>query len=71
MLHGEAAEEAAAEDGIQLEAVKHTQAKRGFVLLPRRWVVERSFAWVARLRRSARDYERLLTSSWHPCGENR
>jgi transposase len=45
--------------GIQLEVVKHTQAKRGFVLLPRRWVVERSFAWAAHFRRFARDYERL------------
>jgi transposase len=44
---GEAAEVAAAEHGVQLEAVKHTEAKRGFVLLPRRWVVERSFAWAA------------------------
>jgi Transposase DDE domain len=36
--------------------------KRGFVLLPRRWVVERSFAWAARFRRLARDYERLATT---------
>ena len=36
----------AAAHGIRLEVVKHTEAKRGFVLLPRRWVVERSFAWV-------------------------
>jgi transposase len=56
---GEAAEAAAAKHGIQLEVVKHTEAKRGFVLLPRRWVVERSFAWAARFRRLARDYERL------------
>jgi transposase len=56
---GEAAESAAARHGIQLEVVKHTEAKRGFVLLPRRWVVERSFAWAARFRRLARDYERL------------
>jgi transposase len=56
---GEAAEQAAAEHGIQLEVVKHTEAKRGFVLPPRRWVVERSFAWAARFRRLARDYERL------------
>jgi UDP-N-acetylmuramyl pentapeptide synthase len=42
-----------------LEVVKHTEVKRGFVLLPRRWVVERSFAWAARFRRLARDYERL------------
>jgi transposase len=56
---GEDAEWAAAKHGIQLEVVKHTEAKRGFVLLPRRWVVERCFAWAARFRRLARDYERL------------
>ena len=56
---GETAQQAAAGHGIQLEVVKHTEAKRGFVLLPRRWVVERSFAWAARFRRLARDYERL------------
>lgn len=48
--------------GIQLEVVKHHEAKKGFVLLPRRWVVERSFAWSARFRRLARDYERLPTT---------
>ena len=46
----------------QLEVVKHHEAKRGFVLLPRRWVVERSFAWAARFRRLARDYERLTAT---------
>ena len=46
-------------NGIRLEVVKHTEAKHGFVLMPRRWVVERSFAWAARFRRLARDYERL------------
>jgi len=55
---GEPAREAAAAHGIRLEVVKLPQAKRGFVLLPRRWVVERSFAWTARFRRLARDYER-------------
>ena len=49
----------AAEHGIQLEVVKLPTAKRGFVLLPRRWVVERSFGWMARFRRLVRDYERL------------
>jgi transposase len=49
----------AAARGLRLEVVKHTEAKRGFVLLPRRWVVERDFAWAARFRRLARDYERL------------
>ena len=42
-----------------IEVIKLPEAKRGFVLLPRRWVVERSFAWAARFRRLARDYERL------------
>ena len=56
---GETAHQAAQHHSIQLEVVKHTEAKRGFVLLPRRWVVERSFAWAARFRRLARDYERL------------
>ena len=51
----------AAAHGIRLIVVKHPQAKRGFVLLPRRWVVERSFARTARFRRLARDYERLPT----------
>lgn len=51
--------EAAAAQGIRLEVVKLPQAKKGFVLLPRRWVVERDFAWMARFRRLARDYERL------------
>jgi transposase len=45
--------------GIRLEVVKLPAAKRGFVLLPRRWVVERSFAWAVRCRRLAKDYERL------------
>jgi transposase len=48
--------------GIQLEGVKHPMAKRGFVLLPRRWVVEPSFAWNARFTRLSRDYQRLDTS---------
>jgi len=49
----------AAAHGIALEVVKLPDAKRGFVLVPRRWVVERSFAWASRFRRLARDYERL------------
>jgi transposase len=51
----------AAAHGIRLEVVKLPDAKRGFVLLPRRWVVERSFAWKTRFRRLVRDYERRLT----------
>ena len=56
---GEAPATVAAAHQIQLDVVKLPEAKRGFVLLPRRWVVERSFGWAARFRRLARDYERL------------
>src|SRR5215213_5871399 len=56
---GERASELAAEEGIRLEVLKHEEAKRGFVLLPRRWVVERDFAWASRFRRLVKDYERL------------
>jgi transposase len=52
----------AAGRGITLSVVKLPEAKRGFVLLPRRWVVERSFAWAARFGRLARDYERLAVT---------
>lgn len=56
---GEQAAQDAQEHGIRLEVVKLPEAKKGFVLLPRRWVVERSFGWMSRFRRLARDYERL------------
>ncbi len=59
---GDRTERAAAAHGIALTVVKLDAVKRGFVLLPRRWVVERSFGWLARFRRLARDYERLAAS---------
>ncbi len=59
---GDDAKQEAQAHGITLQIIKHTEAKRGFVLLPRRWVVERSFGWAARFRRLARDYERLATT---------
>jgi transposase len=64
---GENAAQQAEERGIKLEVVKHTEAKKGFVLLPRRWVVERTFGWLGRFRRLARDYERLAETlaGWH------
>jgi transposase len=55
---GQQPAEDAAAHGIRLEVVKLPEARRGFVLLPRRWVVERSFAWKTRFRRLVRDYER-------------
>lgn len=51
--------QAALDEGIELQVIKLEEAKKGFVLLPRRWVVERSFGWLNRFRRLARDYERL------------
>jgi transposase len=59
---GERPAEEAETHGISLEVVKYPEAKRGFVLLPRRWVVERDFAWASRFRRLAKDYERLPTT---------
>ena len=59
---GEKPAAAAREHGIELEVVKLPEAKRGFVLLPRRWVVERSFAWATRFRRLVKDYERYAST---------
>lgn len=56
---GEQPQEDAKAAGIELQVVKLPEAKKGFVLLPRRWVVERSFGWMARFRRLSRDFERL------------
>jgi transposase len=56
---GEQPAQAAQAQGLELEVIKLPEAKKGFVLLPRRWVVERSFGWASRFRRLARDYERL------------
>ena len=59
---GEKAAAAAEANGIELVVVKLPEAKKGFVLLPRRWVVERSFAWATRFRRLVKDYERYATT---------
>ncbi len=56
---GAVAEAAADGWGIRLEVVKLPETRKGFVLLPRRWVIERDFAWLSRFRRLAKDYERL------------
>ena len=56
---GEQAKNDAQACGIELQVVKLSEAKKGFVLLPRRWVVERSFGWMARFRRLSRDFERM------------
>lgn len=64
---GAAATEQTEQVSIKLEIVKHHEAKRGFVLLPKRWVVERTFGWLRRFRRLARNYERQTPplAGWH------
>ena len=49
--------------GWKLEIVEKPEGQIGFQVLPRRWVVERTFAWLVRQRRLARDYERLPETS--------
>jgi transposase len=56
---GDTAAQAAREEGIELQVIKLPKAKKGFVLLPRRWVTECSLGWLNCFRRLARDYERL------------
>jgi transposase len=56
---GETASKTARDNGIDLQIVKLPEAKKGFVLLRRRWVVERSFGWLAKFCRLLRDPERL------------
>jgi putative transposase len=48
---------------IDLEIVKRTDDKKGFVVLPRRWIVERTFAWLSFHRRLSKDYEYLPVTS--------
>ena len=59
---GEETADAAAVHDIDLQVIAKPAGQTGFVLLPRRWVVERRFGWTARFRRLARDYERLALS---------
>jgi putative transposase len=49
--------------GWVLEIVKRPSEAEGFVLLPKRWVVERTFAWLGKCRRLSKDYEHLVSSS--------
>lgn len=48
---------------LRLEIVKRTDDLKGFKLLPRRWVVERTFGWLGRYRRLSKDYEFLTATS--------
>src|SRR5262245_37175489 len=51
------------ECGWELQVIKRTDDTKGFKLLPKRWVVERTFAWLGRYRRLSKDYERLPETS--------
>jgi transposase len=48
---------------LVLHVVKRSDNRKGFVVLPRRWIVERTNAWLMRTRRLVRDYERRTTSA--------
>jgi transposase len=56
------ADEVMADAGIPLEIVKRSDTQKGFVLLPKRWIVERTFGWLGRCRRLAKDFEHLTRS---------
>ena len=49
--------------GYLLEVVEREPGTTGFAVLPRRWVVERSFAWIGRYRRLSKEYEELPETS--------
>ena len=51
-----------AEAGLELEIVKRSDKAKGFVLLPKRWIVERTFGWLGRCRRLAKDFENLTAA---------
>jgi putative transposase len=53
----------AARYGFTLQVVEKPQGQKGFLVLPRRWVVERTFAWLGKYRRLSKDYEELSASS--------
>jgi putative transposase len=48
---------------VRLEIVKRPEGTKGFLLLPKRWIVERTFAWLGRYRRLSKDYEYVTQTS--------
>ena len=60
---GDVASCAAARERLRLEIVKRPRETEGFHLLPRRWVIERTFAWLGRNRKLAKDFERLIDTT--------
>ncbi len=60
---GPLVQEVAEKYGMRLEVVEKPQGQRGFSVLARRWVVERTFSWLGKCRRLSKDYEALPASS--------
>jgi transposase len=60
---GDTAAGTAAREGLRLEIVTRDPGTRGFAVLPRRWVVERTFAWLGRNRRLAKEFETTVASA--------
>jgi transposase len=56
------ADEVQEDAGIPLEIVKRSDVVKGFLVLPKRWIVERTYGWLGRCRRLAKDYENLTRS---------
>jgi transposase len=61
--NGDVIARAANETGIAIEMVKRTDDKKEFKILPRRWVVERTFGWLGKYRLLSKEYERTIESS--------
>jgi putative transposase len=60
---GKVVDKASSDTGLRVEVVKRSDGAKGFVVLPKRWVVERSLGWLNRDRRLSKDYERTVRSS--------
>jgi putative transposase len=60
---GDDCEQTARQLGREVEIVKRSDDAEGFEVLPKRWIVERTFAWLGRYRRLSKDYESLVSSS--------
>lgn len=61
--NGKVSDDVESETGITIEMVKRTDDMKGFVVLPRRWVGERTFGWLNKYRLLSKEYERTLESS--------
>ncbi|HRI64555.1 MAG TPA: IS5 family transposase [Polyangium sp.] len=63
VYNGKVIDDVASETGITIEMVKRSDDRKGFVVLPRRWCVERTFGWFGKYRLLSKEYERTLESS--------